>query len=369
MKSCRLACETRVRSRFVHRSPVSRCPAISDEGVEKIPCAPSDGSGQARQWRKPLTQIWHACGLSVIVGLFLVCRVQGAEEPFVLPVWPGAVPGDYGKIGPERVRAPSEAPTKNAKWITGVTKPTITIFRPAKDKNTGAAILICPGGGYWNLAWDLEGEEVAAWLNTVGVTGLVLKYRVPRRSGQPEPLPAPGPLLDAQRAVSLVRSRAAEWEIDPNRIGILGFSAGGHLAVATATHFDQRAYEPIDEIDKTSCRPDFAIAVYPGYLIEQQPAGKEINMDVLAPYIRIPKETPPILLVHASDDPVASAENSVVMYLALKRANVATELHVYARGGHGFGVRKSALPCSTWTDRCVGWLANQRIFGTNLSAK
>ena len=306
--------------------------------------------------------------LGMFVGLLLVCPVNGAEDPLVLPVWPGAVPEDYGKIGPERVRAPSEAPTKNAKWITGVTKPTITIFRPAKDKDTGAAMLICPGGGYWNLAWDLEGEEVAAWLNKVGVTGIVLKYRVPRRPGQPEPLPAPGPLLDAQRAISLVRSRAAEWGMDSNRIGILGFSAGGHLAVTTATHFDRRAYEPIDEIDKISCRPDFAIAVYPGYLIEQERAGVEVKKDVLAPYIRIPAETPPIFLVHASDDTMAGAENSVVMYLALKRANVATELHVYAHGEHGFGVRKSPLPCSTWTDRCVAWLQDQGMLGTSAEA-
>ncbi len=302
------------------------------------------------------------CWLGLLGGLLLGCPVRGAEEPLVLPVWPGAVPGDYGTIGPERVRAPSEAPTKNAKWITGVTKPTITVFRPARDKNTGTAILICPGGGYWNLAWDLEGEEVAAWLNTVGVTALVLKYRVPRRLGQPEPLPAPGPLLDAQRAVSLIRSRALDWGIE--RIGILGFSAGGHLAVATATHFDQRGYEPIDEIDKLSCRPDFAVAVYPGYFIEQQPAGVEINKDVLAPYIRVPTNTPPVFLVHASDDTVAGAENSVVMYLALKRASVAAELHVYAQGGHGFGVRRSSLPCSTWTDRCAAWLQNQGMLGT-----
>ena len=120
-------------------------------------------------------------------------------------------------------------------------------------------MVICPGGGYWNLAWDLEGEEVAAWLNTLGMTGIVLKYRVPRRPGQPEPLPAPGPLLDSQRAVSLVRSKAGEWGIDPDRIGIVGFSAGGHLAVMTATYFDKRAYEPIDDIDKVSCRPNFAV--------------------------------------------------------------------------------------------------------------
>ena len=309
-----------------------------------------------------------ASRLSALLGFFLVCAVNGAEEPLVLPVWPGAVPGDSGTIGPERVRAPSEAPTKNAKWITNVTKPTVTIFRPARDKNTGAAMVICPGGGYWNLAWDLEGEEVAAWLNTAGVTAVVLKYRVPRRPGQPEPLPAPGPLLDAQRAVSLVRSRAEEWEIDPKRIGIGGFSAGGHLAAATATHFDRRGYEPLDEIDKVSCRPDFAIAVYPGYLIAQHPAGVETNKNILAPYIRIPTETPPIFLVHASDDTMAGAENCAVMYLALKKANVATELHIYARGGHGFGVRSSNLPCSTWTDRCLAWLQDQGMLDTKAKA-
>ena len=291
-----------------------------------------------------------------VVWLFLASPGKAAEKPLVVPVWPGKVPGDYGTIGPERVRAPSDAPTKDAKWITNVTKPTITVFQPAKGKNTGAAMVICPGGGYWNLAWDLEGEEVAAWLNTVGMTGIVLKYRVPRRPGQPEPLPAPGPLLDSQRAVSLVRSRAREWEIDPNRIGIVGFSAGGHLAVMTATNFDKRAYEPIDDIDKVSCRPNFAVAVYPGYLLPE-----DEDTDVLAPYIRIPAGTPPIFLVHASDDPESGPEHSVAMYLALKRAGVPSELHVYTAGGHGFGVRKSSRPCSTWPERCVAWLRSQGV--------
>jgi len=302
--------------------------------------------------------------------LFLVlCYANEAQEPVVLPIWPGAVPGDYGKIGPERVRDPSESPTKNAKWITGITKPTITIFRATTEKSTGTSIIICPGGGYWNLAWDLEGEEVAQWFNNVGITGIILKYRVPRRPDQPERLPAPGPLLDAQRAVSLVRSHAAEWGIDPQRIGIMGFSAGGHLAISTATHFDQRGYESIDEIDKTSCRPDFAVAVYPGYLLEQAKAGVELNKDTLAPYIRIPKDTPPILLVHANDDPVAGPENSAVMYLALKRANIPAELHIYAHGGHGFGVRKTSLPCSSWPDRCVDWLREQQFLRSNSPAR
>ena len=312
--------------------------------------------------------------LSVFVGLLLFHTVNGAESPFVLPVWPGAAPGDsgktdFGKIGPERVRAPAEAPTTDAKWITNVTKPTVTVFQPIREKSVGTAVIICPGGGYWNLAWDLEGEEVAAWLNRVGITAAVLKYRVPRRAGQPERLPAPGPLPDAQRAVSLLRSRAPEWGIATNRIGILGFSAGGHLAVATATHFDQRGYEPIDTIDKVSCRPDFAVAIYPGYFIEQQPAGKEPDKSVLAPYMRIPRTTPPVFLVHASDDPVAGGENSALMYLALKRANVPAELHIYANGGHGFGVRKSNMPCATWADRFVDWLKDQGILNTNAPGK
>jgi acetyl esterase/lipase len=296
-----------------------------------------------------------------LIAVSMTIQIATASERAVLPVWSGAVAGDFGPIGPERIRALSESPTKDAKWITNVKDPTITIFPAAKGKNSGVAVIVCPGGGYWNLAWDLEGEEVAEWLNTVGITGVVLKYRVPRRPGQPERLPAPGPLLDAQRTVSLVRSRAGEWGVDPKRIGIIGFSAGGHLALATATHFDQRGYEATDDIDKISCRPDFAGAIYPGYLVEQERAGFEGKKDVLAPYMRIPNDTPPIFLVHANDDPVAGAENSVVMYLALKRANVPAELHVYAQGGHGFGVRKTELPCSTWPDRFVEWLKSEKI--------
>jgi acetyl esterase/lipase len=270
-------------------------------------------------------------------------------DPTVVDLWPGAAPGDYGAIGEERFRPPETAPTQDARWLTNVTRPTVTVYRPSQAQNTGAAMLICPGGGYWNLAWDLEGEEVAAWLNTVGMAGILLKYRVPRRPGQPEPLPAPGPLLDAQRAISLVRSRAGEWGIDPGRIGTVGFSAGGHLSLAAATHFDERAYAPIDAIDTVSCRPDFAIAVYPGYLVAEE-TGR------LAPYMRLPAGTPPVFLVHASDDTVAGAEHSVGMYLALKRAGISAELHIYATGGHGFGVRRKGLPCCTWPERCVAWL-------------
>jgi acetyl esterase/lipase len=165
--------------------------------------------------------------------------------------------------------------------------------------------------------------------------------------------------LDAQRAISLARSRAAEFGLETNRIGIAGFSAGGHLAVATATHFDERTYETVDETDKVSCRPDFAVAVYSGYFIEQPRAGTEVNKDALAPYMRIPMETPPIFLAHAHDDPVAGPENSALMYLALKKANVPAELHIYSKGGHGFGVRTNTLAGATWTGQMVEWLESR----------
>ena len=163
------------------------------------------------------------------VGFNPCGAARAADEALVLDVWPGKAVGDHGQIGPERVRAAAEAPTKDAKWVTNVTRPAISVFRPDAGNRSRVAMVICPGGGYWNLAWDKEDEEAAAWLNTLGITGVVLKYRVPRRPGELERLPAPGPLLDAQRVIRLVRSWAGEWEIGPERIGIMGISAGGHL--------------------------------------------------------------------------------------------------------------------------------------------
>src|SRR5947209_8598296 len=189
--------------------------------------------------------------------LFAVAGPLAADDkPLVVELWPGGAPDEAGTIGPEKVvtspkldRRQVEV-TASTRMVTNVTKPTITAYRPAKEKDTGAAVLICPGGGYRNLYWELEGEEVAAWLAAQGVTGIILKYRVPRRPDEPKTEPARRPLQDAQRAVSLVRSKAREWGIDPQRIGMVGFSAGGHLAFATATSFARRTYEPIDAIDK-----------------------------------------------------------------------------------------------------------------------
>jgi acetyl esterase/lipase len=298
-----------------------------------------------------------ACTIALLAGSFVTVPTF-AGEPIVVDLWPGKVPGDIGIKGQETSRihqSPLVGPTK---LITNVTKPTLTIYRPEKDKDTGTAMIICPGGGYWDLYWELEGEEVAAWLNSRGMTGIILKYRCPRRPGEVKSEPPPGPQLDAQRAVRLVRSRAAEWGIDPNRIGMIGFSAGGHLAVATAAGFSRRLYEPIDAVDAVSCRPDFAIACYPGYL---KPKDKEgIRSD-----LPIPADTPPIFLAHASDDNVGYGgsipENSVFMYLALKRAGVPAELHIYATGDHDFGVRQNEKLPSSWPGLCVNWLRSRNL--------
>ena len=298
-------------------------------------------------------------------GLFILLAVAwpaAAGVPQVIRLWPGTAPDENVPIGPERIRSSPQLERKQVevteptRLITGVTNPTLTIYRPAPKKNTGTAMLICPGGGYWDLYWQLEGEEVAAWLNSIGVTGIILKYRVPRRPDDPKGEPARRPLQDAQRAVRLVRNKAREWSIDPQRVGIVGFSAGGHLAMATATSFDQRTYEPVDDADKISCRPDFAVPVYSGYL-------KAKDRDEIASGLNIPTNTPPIFLVHGSDDIVSPPEHSVLMYLALKRAGIPTELHIYANTTHDFGVRTNARPYSKWTEACAVWLRDQGFLG------
>ncbi len=284
--------------------------------------------------------------LLLLAGV-LWSSAEAAEKPLTLNVWPDKAPGEQGDIGEEKV-LPQRKGARTVERLTNVSRPTITVFRPAKEKNTGAAVLICPGGGYQILAWDLEGTEVAQWLNTIGVTAVVLKYRVPRRANLEKHA---APLQDAQRAMRLLRQHAQEWEVDPARIGILGFSAGGHLSATMATNFDQRRYDRLDAIDDLDCRPDFAVLIYPAYLV----AG-----DHLAAEIRVGPKTPPAFLVHADNDPLGS-ESSVAMYSALKKAGVSAELHIYASGGHGFGLRPSEHPASTWPRRCEQWLNSQGL--------
>jgi len=253
------------------------------------------------------------------------------------------------------VQSPLVGPTK---LITNVSKPSITVYLPPREHNTGTSMLICPGGGYWDLYWELEGEEVAAWLNSQGIAGILLKYRVPRRPGDVKGEPAPGPLIDAQRAISLVRSRAAEWKLKPGRVGMVGFSAGGHLVLATATEFEQRKYDPIDAVDQVSCRPDFGVMCYSGYL-------KAKDTDDPHPALHFPRETPPIFLAHAADDSQkvggSIPENSAIAFMALKRAGIPVELHIFANGNHDFGVRQNDKLASSWMPLCLKWLRSFQL--------
>ena len=232
----------------------------------------------------------------------------------------------------------------------------MTVYSPAAD-NTGAAVVVFPGGGYQGLAIDLEGTEVCDWLTSKGITCVLLKYRVPDsgphwdRQCKCHLYPkAPTALQDAQRTLGLVRLHAAEWHIDPHKVGVLGFSAGGHLVAAISTHFKQRLYAAVDAADQESCRPDFAVALYPGHLWIHQDKF-ELNPD-----IHVTSHTPPTFLLQAEDDPVDNINHSLVYYIALKNAGVPVELHLYAHGGHAFGLRRTEFPITGWPQLVETWL-------------
>jgi acetyl esterase/lipase len=256
-------------------------------------------------------------------------------------------------VWPTTPSTPDEEKTVDG-MISNVSRPTFTVF-PPKGENSGVAVLVFPGGGYRRLAIELEGTEICDWLVTKGITCVLLKYRVPGSGPNWDPkckcrsIPkVPTGLQDAQRTLSLVRHRAAEWKIDPHHIGVLGFSAGGHLVAAMSTHFT-RTYAPLDEADQESSRPDFAVALYPGHLWAEPKF-------TLEPDIVVSKQTPPTFLVHAEDDPVDDVNHSLVYFQALKRAGVPTELHVYPRGGHAFGLRHPELPIGEWPSLVERWL-------------
>jgi acetyl esterase/lipase len=263
-----------------------------------------------------------------------------------MKLWPREAPGeaDFKPPAPNpKAKAPKNDGTLR---VALVTEPTMTLFRAPADKANGTAVLICPGGGYNILAFDKEGTEVAQWLNSLGVTAAVLKYRVPRRD---QDTPHTAPLQDAQRGLRLMRQHAGEWGIDAKHVGILGFSAGGHLTVMAGTHWDEMSYPKRDAADALSCRPDFMIPIYPAYL------GDEKNPGPLSPLVRVTKETPPTFCAVTHDD-VLRGMNAALFYVELKKANVPAELHIYTRGGHGYGLRPSENPVHTWPQRCEEWL-------------
>jgi acetyl esterase/lipase len=265
-------------------------------------------------------------------------------------IWPGKPPGETKELPPEADTTKPDGQLVAGRRVIrlgSVSTPQIAVYKPTADKDTGAAVVVCPGGGHYILAYDLEGTEVAEWLASIGVTGIVLKYRVPFRHEDRRWLSA---VQDAQRAVSLVRTKADSWHIDPKRIGVLGFSAGGQTAGLAALFHAKRQYEPVDDVDKTSCRPDFAALIYPGGFVEQNDPAR------LRDEVQVPTDAPPFFFVHAYDDKLPYA-NCTLLAQELKKQNVPAELHIYARGGHGFGLRAvEGQPNTLWPLRCEEWL-------------
>lgn len=274
-----------------------------------------------------------------------------------IPIWSGTIPDARPARAPEIMKSTGSKSLVGGKpWtsIEHVTQPTMTIYSP-KGKNTGAAIIVFPGGGYEILAIDLEGSEVCDWLTTQGVTCVLLKYRVPAPRSAPDwgAYPqSPIALEDAQRTIRLVRSRASEWNIDPHKIGVLGFSAGGHLVTAVSVHFNQRIYKEVDAVDQVSCRPDFAVALYPGHLSRKE-GTLDLNPDIAT---HITAQTPPTFLLQNENDNIDTIWDAVSYYAALLKAHVPVEFHSYAEGGHAFGLRRTKYPATAWPQLVETWL-------------
>lgn len=282
---------------------------------------------------------------------------QPAPGHTQVPIWPRAVPDAQRFTGPEESGPVQGHLVAGRPWtyVGRVSQPTMTVYAP-RGRNTGVAVVVFPGGGYQVLAIDIEGTEVCDWLTSAGITCVLLKYRVP--GARPDAAPktgayprSPVALEDAQRAMGLVRFHAVEWHIDPHRIGVLGFSAGGHLVAAISTHFDRRLYTAVDAADRVSCRPDFAVALYPGHMLENTSREGELN-----PAVPVTRRTPPTFLLQAENDPVDDVQNSLVYFAALKKAGVPVEMHLFAEGGHAFGLRRTRFPITGWPRLVEAWL-------------
>jgi len=284
----------------------------------------------------------------------MMSAMSKAQVPAEINLWPQnrlidtaqgqkLVEHDLSRPGEELVAG------KEVIRLADITNPTIKIFTP-KNPN-GTAVIVCPGGGYGILALDLEGTELCTWFNSIGVTAILLKYRVPAPPGK---LRYELPLQDAQRAIGLVRFNAAKWGIKQDHIGIMGFSAGGHLSVMASNTYSKRTYEQVDEADNISCRPDFTILVYPAYLIDEKEEGK------LASEIQVTANTPPTFIMQTEDDPI-NVENGLYYYLALKKAKVPAEMHLYPSGGHGYGIRNKNGGTSIYPQLIEKWLADNKF--------
>jgi acetyl esterase/lipase len=316
-------------------------------------------------------RFYFAAGLLISHASARAQTWQPSPGHVQVPIWPGAVPDALPHPKPESV-GPGGG---RVRWLkaSNVSRPTMTVYLPTA-RNTGAAMVVFPGGGYEVLAMDLEGTEICEWLTSRGITCVLLKYRVPgsgpwwdgehRRRVYPRVQTA---LQDAQRTVGLVRQHAAQWHVDPHKIGVIGFSAGGHLVAAVSTHFAQRTYPRVDAADALSCRPDFAIALYPGHLWaheDEDHATRDETHLGLRPDIRVRADTPPTFLLQAEDDRVDGVLQSLAYYVALQKAGVPTEIHLYAQGGHAFGLRPTPLPIGRWPALVEQWLHTIGVLGS-----
>lgn len=283
-------------------------------------------------------------------------------QEFTLPLWSGEIPNSK-KIN----EVEKHDTTDNIIRISNVQTPDIAVFLPSKANATGQAVVICPGGGYWILAYDWEGTDIAKWLNSKGIAAIVLKYRLPVSKNNITPHLSP--LIDAQRAMRLTRHHAKEWNIDTSKVGIMGFSAGGHLASTVGTHFDYGNSNATDPVEKWSSRPDFMILMYPVITFSQTVnahigsrnalLGQNPDPTLIEYYsneLQVKADTPPTILIHAGDDKAVPVENSLLFYQALKNNNILAELHIYPFGGHGFSLAINKGYLETWTERCVDWL-------------
>ena len=278
----------------------------------------------------------------------------------ILPLWEGDPP-NYKETGEVTIWD-----TSDIVRVRNVQKPDIAVFLPSKKNSTGEAVVICPGGGYGILAYDWEGSDIARWLNSQGIAAFVLKYRLP--GSKSNIIPHKSPLMDAQRALRMVRSNAAAWNIDPGKIGIMGFSAGGHLASTLSTHYDAGDPSNSDPVEQLSCRPDFSILVYPviSFTGEFQHSGSRINLigkdadgelvNYYSNELQVTEDTPPAILIHSDDDESVPVENSIVYYKALRANKVSSELHIYPYGGHGYSLAIGQGHLATWPDRVIEWI-------------
>ncbi len=282
-----------------------------------------------------------------LVGL-LLSHMSMAQKSVLL--FPDVAPGEKRTMTETRDDTGDKVGELSVLRVSNVGSPAITIYPANPDVASGAAMVVCPGGGYYLLAYDLEGTEVCDWLNAAGITAILLKYRVPRRPNRPM---HEAPLQDVQRAISYVRAHADELGIDPERIGVMGFSAGAHLSVMASTAYDKRSYLPIDEVDKVSCRPDYCLLVYPAYL-----SGKNFQ---LAPEIKVTKDVPPTMIIQAEDDK-SYIDSSLFYYYALKQAGVPAWMHLYSNGGHGYGLRDTGCMVNEWPDRAEDWFQELGVF-------